>query len=296
MLKKSLFVILIILIVPFNAFGKKDKINIITTLTGNEEIGFLGLIDGVFFDENKKRLYVSDSSNSRIISYDSEFKYLSSLQPGGDLKNPASLVRTSDGRFLAVEPSRRGVLTINIRDKSIKQVDFSKVPEAEAFYPGNIAIDSGDNIYIIDRANSRVLLFNSNLQFEREVLRDNKTRISDIKIDKQGHIYTLSTIEGIVKKYDGSGKKILEFGSRGKGKDEFNFPVSLAVDEKGLIYVADQHKSKVLVFDKSGRFLFDFSELGWREGRLAYPSFIFINNSGTIFVVDRDNSRISVFR
>ncbi|MBW2645487.1 MAG: NHL repeat-containing protein [Deltaproteobacteria bacterium] len=296
MLKKSLFVILIILIVPFNAFGKKDKINIITTLTSNEEIGFLGLIDGLFFDENKKRLYVSDSSNSRILSYDSEFKYISSLQPGGDLKNPASLVRTSDGRFLAVEPSRRGVLTINIRDKSIKQVDFSKVPEAEAFYPGNIAIDSGDNIYIIDRANSRVLLFNSNLQFEREVLRDNKTRISDIKVDKQGNIYTLSTIEGIVKKYDGSGKKILEFGSRGKGKDEFNFPVSLAVDEKGLIYVVDQHKSKVLVFDKSGRFLFDFSELGWREGRLAYPSFIFINNSGIIFIVDRDNSRISVFR
>ncbi|MFH1673452.1 MAG: NHL repeat-containing protein [Pseudomonadota bacterium] len=296
MLKKSLFVILILLIIPFNAFGKEDKINIITTLTSNEEIGFLGLIDGLFFDENKKRLYVSDSSNSRILSYDSELKYLSALQPGGDLKHPTSLVRTSDGRFLAVEPSRRGVLAINISEKYIKQVDFSTVPEAESFYPGNITIDSADNIYIIDRANSRVLLFNTDLQFKGEVLRDNKTRISDIKVDKQGNIYTLSTIEGIIKKYAGSGKKILEFGSRGKGKNEFNFPVSLAVDEKGLIYVVDQHKSKVLVFNQSGKFLFDFSELGWREGRLAYPSFIFINNSGTIFVVDRDNSRISVFR
>lgn len=296
MLKKSLFVILIILIVPFNAFGKKGAIDIITTLTSNEEIGFLGLIDGVFFDENKKRLYVSDSSNSRILSYDSDLKYLSALQTGGDLKHPTSLVRTSDGRFLVVDPSRKGVLTINIRQKSIKQVDFSKIPEAEAFYPGNIAIDSGDNIYIIDKAASRVLLLNSNLQFKREVLRDKKTRISDIKVDKQGNIYTLSTIEGIVKKYDGSGKKILEFGRRGKGKDEFNFPVSLAVGDKGLIYVVDQHKNKVLVFDKRGEFLFDFSGLGWREGRLAYPSFIFINNSGTIFVVDRDNSRVSVFR
>ncbi len=296
MLKKSLFVVLIILIVPFNAFGKKDTVDIITTLTSNEEIGFLGLIDGVFFDENKQRLYVSDSSNNRILSYDSELKYLSALQPGGDLKHPTSLVRTSDGRFLVVEPSRKGILTINISQKSVKQVDFSKVPEAETFYPGNIAIDSADNVYIIDRANSRVLLFNPNLQFEREVLRDTKTRISDIKVDNQGNIYTLSTIEGVVKKYDGSGRKILEFGRRGQDKNEFNFPVSLAVDEKGLIYVVDQHKNKVLVFDKSGGFLFDFSGLGWREGRLAYPSFIFINNSGTIFIVDRDNSRISVFR
>lgn len=298
MLKKSLFIfyIILFLIIPLSAFGKTDTINIITTLTGNEDVGPLGLIGGIFFDENKKRLYVSDASNGRFLSYDSEFKYLSVFQPGGDLKYPTGLVRTSDGRFLVVEPSKRGILMINVRQKSIKLVDFSDVPKADTFYPGHLTIDSADNIYVIDRANTRVLLFNSNLRFKKEILRKNKTRISDIKIDKQGNIYTLNTIEGIVRKYDGSGKKILEFGKRGTGKDEFNFPVSLAVDQKGLIYVVDQHKSKVLVFDKKGAFLFAFSRLGWREGRLAFPSFISINNSGTIFVVDRDNSRVSIFK
>ncbi len=298
MLKKFLFIfhVLLLLLIPLNVFGKADTVNIITTLTGNEDIGPLGLIGGIFFDENKKRLYVSDSSNRRILAYDSEFKYLSALQPGGDLDYPAGLVRGSNGRFIVVEPSKKGVLTIDIKRKSVKLLDFSNVPEGDTFYPGNMTIDSADNIYIIDRANSRVLLFNSNLRFKREVLRENTTSISDIKVDKQGNIYTLSTIEGLVRKYDGSGKKILEFGKRGKGKDEFGFPVSLAVDQKGLIYVVDQHKSKILVFDKRGKFLFAFSRLGWREGRLAFPSFIFINNSGTIFVVDRGNSRISIFK
>jgi DNA-binding beta-propeller fold protein YncE len=298
MQKKSLFVFysVLLLIIPLHAFGKADGINIITTLTSNKDIGQLGLIGGVFFDENKKRLYVSDSSNRRILSYDSEHKYLSAWQPGEALTSPTSLVRTSDGRFLVVEPFKRGIVRVDMQQKAIKLVNFAAVPESDTFYPGNIAIDHADNIYIIDRSHSRVLLFNSDLEFKREIVKEDKATMNDIKVDKQGNIYVLSTIEGIIKKYDSSGKKILEFGKRGTGEDAFSFPVSLAVDQKGLIYVVDQHKSKILVFDRKGTFLFAFSRLGWREGRLAFPSFIFINDAGMIFVVDRDNSRISIFQ
>ena len=298
MQKKSLFIFysVLLLIIPLHAFGKADGVHIITTLTSNKDIGQLGLIGGVFFDESKKRLYVSDSTNRRILSYDAELQYLSTWQPGEALISPTSLVRTRDGKFLLSEPSKRGIVTVDMEQKSIKPVDFSAVPEADTFYPGNMAIDHADNIYIIDRANSRVLLFNADLQFKREILRENKATMHDIKVDKQGNIYLLNTIEGTVKKYDGSGKKILEFGKRGKGEDAFSFPISLAVDQKGLIYVADQHKSRILVFDNKGTFLFAFARLGWREGRLAFPSFIFINDAGMIFVVDRDNSRISIFQ
>ena len=297
MQKKSLFVFcMLLLIIPLHAFGKADGVHIITTLTGNKDIGQLGLIGGVFFDENKERLYVSDSSNKRILSYDAELKYLSAWQPGEALTSPTGLVKTSYGTFLVVEPSTRGILSIDMQQRSIEPIDFSAVPEADTFYPGRIAIDHQDNIYIIDRAHSRVLLFNADLQFKREILRENKRTMNDIKVDKQGNIYVLSTIEGIVTKYDSSGKKVLEFGKRGQGEDAFNFPVSLAVDQKGLIYVVDQHKSKLLVFDKRGTFLFAVSRLGWREGRLAFPSFVFINDAGMIFVVDRDNARISIFQ
>ena len=298
MQKKSLLIFysVLLLIIPVHAFGKADGVHIITTLTGNKDIGQLGLIGGVFFDENKKRLYVSDSSNKRILSYDAELKYLSAWQPGEALASPTGLVRTSDGTFIVVEPSIRGILKVDMQQRSIEPVDFSAVPEADTFYPGRIAIDPQDNIYIIDRAHSRVLLFNADLQFKREIVQEGKATMNDIKVDKQGNIYVLSTIEGIVTKYDSAGKKVLEFGQRGQGEDAFNFPVSLAVDQKGLIYVVDQHKSKILVFDNRGTFLFAVSKLGWWEGRLAFPSFIFINNAGMIFVVDQDNSRISIFQ
>lgn len=287
---------LFLLVVPVNASGKTDSFSIVTTLTSNEAVGRLGLIGGVLFDENSQRLYVCDSSNKRILSYDSKFKYLDALQPGEGLNCPAGLVRTSNGKFIVVDPTKKSVMVIDTRKRSVKPLDSSKVPRADSFFPGRIAMDSADNIYIIDRANSRVLLFGPKLQFKREIVRDDTRVMSDVKVDRKGSIYTLSTIEGRVTKYDASGKKVLEFGKRGKDKGEFSFPVSLAIDGKGLIYVVDQHKSNVMVFDGKGKFLFDFSRFGWREGRLSFPSYIFINNSNKIFVVDRGNSRISIFR
>ena len=298
MIKKYILIfnVFLLLIVPIKAYGKKDAINIITTLGSNRDVGILGLIGGVFFDEIKKRLYITDSSNCRILSYDSEFNYLSALHPKDDLKNPTSILRVIDGRFLVVDPAKRSIVVIDVAQKLINLLDLSGVPDSAAFNPGRMAIDSDGNIYITDRANNRILIFNSNLKFNKEVIKDSKIRFNDIKVDRQGYIYTLSTVEGIARKYDKSGKKILEFGSRGKGRDKFSFPVSLAVDNQGLIYIVDQHKNKILVFDRKGKFLFNFSRTGWIEGCLATPSYIFINSSDTIFVVDRDNSRVSIFK
>ncbi len=256
MIKKYILVfnIFLLLIVPMKAYGKahskKDAINIITTLGSNQDVGILGLIGSVFFDEIKKRLYVTDSSNCRILSYDSESNYLSALNPKEGLKNPTSILRTIDGRFLVVEPSKRNVVVIDVAQKSINLLDLAEVPDSATFNPGRMAIDSDGNIYIIDRANNRILVFNSNLKFNKEVIKESKIRFDDIKVDRDGYIYTLSTLEGIARKYDRSGKKILEFGGRGKGRDEFSFPTSLAVDDKGLIYIVDQHKNKIFVFDR----------------------------------------------
>ena len=212
------------------------------------------------------------------------------------MKNPTTILRATDGRFLVVEPTKRSVFIIDVAQKSINLLDLARVPESTTFNPGKMTIDFDGNIYIIDRANNRILIFDSNLKFNKEVIRESKIRFNDIKVDSQGYLYTLSTLKGIARKYDSSGKKILEFGSRGKGRGEFSFPTSLAVDNKGLIYIVDQHKNKILVFDRKGKFLFDFSRPGWIEGRLSMPSYIFINNSDTIFVVDRDNSRVSIFK
>ena len=299
MYRKINFVILFLsffLIIPATApDAGKVRVKHLTSITGNKETGRFNLLGGVFFDENKKRLYFTDTTNSRILAFDADFKYVSEFTAGGALSSPTSIVKNSKGKFFVAEPAKGKILAIDIGEKSVKPIDFSAVSGANPVYAGNMAVDSEDRLYIVDKANQRILIFDSDLKFEREIPVEGSRRLMDVKIDKAGCIYALNTTDGSICVYDGNGKLLLRFGTRGTDKDEFDFPTSLAIDRKGLIYVTDQHKNKVLVFNNNGRFLFAFSQLGWREGRLHRPSFIYINNSGQIFIVDRANTRISVF-
>lgn len=273
----------------------EGKVKHLTSITGNKEIGHFGLLGGVFFDESKNRIYFTDSTNGRILAFDNEFRYISKFTGGGALTFPNSIVRDSKGKFFVTEPTKGHVLVIDIARKSIKPIEFSAVPKANPVSPGNMAIDSADYLYIVDRANQRIIVFNAKLQFERLILVEGGRGLKDVKVDKQGRIYALNSIDGSICVYNGRGNRILKFGNRGTGKGEFDFPASLSINEKGMIFVVDQHKNQILVFNDKGRFLFNVSLLGWREGRLHLPSFIHINKSGRIFVVDQGNARISVF-
>jgi DNA-binding beta-propeller fold protein YncE len=274
---------------------QKARVKHLTSITGNKEIGRLGLLGGVFFDEEKQRLYVTDATNHRILSFDADFKYLSEFTGGGALAHPTSIVKDSSGKFFVAEPTKAQVLLIDMARKSIKPVDFSGIPSGNPIYPGNMAIDSKDYLYLVDEANQRVLVFDPDVRFQRQILVKEGQGLRDVKVDAAGRIYTLSAIDGSVRVYDREGNLLLKFGKRGADRGEFNFPASLAVDQKGLIYVVDQHRNQILVFNKEGRFGFDFSQLGWREGRLHLPAFIYMNQMGQIFIVDRENARVSIF-
>ena len=288
--------LLLSLILPGNALcAGKARVKHLTSITGNKEIGCFGMLGGVFFDEGKERLYVTDSTNNRILAFDADLKYVSEFTGGGALAFPTSIVKDSNGRFFVAEPTKGHVLMVDMARKSMEPIDFSAVPQANPIYPGNMAVDSADRLFVVDKANQRILVFGPELQFEREILVKDGQGLMDVKVDAAGRIYALSTVDGSVCVYDHQGNLLAKFGKRGADQGEFDFPSSLAVDRKGLIYVVDQHKSQVLVFNKDGQFLFAFSRLGWREGRLHLPSFIYISKSGHIFIVDRENARISVF-
>jgi DNA-binding beta-propeller fold protein YncE len=296
MIHVFVFLFLLSWFLPASGFcEQKARVKHLTSITGNKQIGRLGLLGGVFFDEEKKRLYVTDATSDRILSFDADFKYLSEFTGGGVLAHPTSIVKDSSGKFFVAEPTKGQVLLIDMARKSIESIGFSGVPGGNPIYPGNMAIDSADHLYLVDEANQRILVFDPNVRFQRQILVKGGQGLRDVKVDAAGRIYALSAIDGSIRVYDPEGNLLLKFGKRGDGKAGFDFPASLAVDQKGLIYVVDQHRNQVLVFNKEGRFAFVFSQLGWREGRLHSPSFIFTNQAGQIFIVDRENARVSVF-
>jgi len=106
-----ILIVLCVLFVPASGFCKqKSRVKHLTTITGNKEIGHFGLLGGVFFDENKNRLYMADTTNNRILAFDSDLKFVSEFTAGGALDSPTSLVRDGRGRFFVAEPGKGRVL------------------------------------------------------------------------------------------------------------------------------------------------------------------------------------------
>ena len=116
--------------------------------------------------------------------------------------------------------------------------------------PHNVVIDKDDNIYIADRENHRIQVFDSEGKFL--TMWNNIHRADGICLDAEGNFFVgeLSGMPGMdgcpglghrVSIYNLEGKRLTRFGDpeEGEGPGQFIAPHGLAVDSRGDLYVGD---------------------------------------------------------
>lgn len=276
--------------------GEKIGVKAVAIITGDEIMGRFNQPSGLFFDEVKKRLYVADSGNGRLVSFDSEFKYLAELTNEG-MKLPTTLVRNKEGQFFILDSGKAEIIFIDLEKKIVESFPLTGVPSGkEQFAPGRMAIDKDNRLYMIDKLNRRMIVVEPTGAFVREIKVQEKDffGFTDVKVDEKGDVYAIDAIAGIVYIFDDKGVIVSRFGKREDKKYDFRFPTSLAVDKNGLIYIADQHAGRILVFDKKGVFQYPMLKPGAKEGELSSPSYIFIDSEGRIYVID--GNRVKIFQ
>ncbi|MDY6933996.1 MAG: NHL repeat-containing protein [Spirochaetota bacterium] len=298
--KLKIFFFLILLDMSFIVKGEiyaGETLRFIATIHGDEVSKPFNQPCGFFYDESRKRIYIADTRNNRLVSYDSQFTFLSEFSAEGKLELPTSLVRDRRGRLIVTESKKNQVTLIDIKNKKYDPLDFSKVPTGDPVVPGNLAIDKKNQLYVVDRANKRILVFNESGKYIRGItIKEGLGGFNDVKVGEDGNIYAIDTLKGRVYIFNQEGKLLRKFGERNKGEGKFDFPVSLAVDRRGLVYVIDRHKNRLLVYNQKGDYIEGYSQIGWKEGRFYYPTYIFIDQSQRIFIIDRDNNRIQVYK
>ena len=151
-----------------------------------------------------------------------------------------------------------------------------------------------NEVYVCDRNNHRIQIFDLDLNFVRSIGSRGKGRGDfdkplDVKFDTAGNMYVAEWGNERVQVMDRSGQFIQEFGE-GKLKR----PSGLHIADK-YVYVSDLSGDCIVVYETSGQFVTSFGRPGQNEGEFDYPSCITSCVDGYIHVCDMLNNRVQIF-
>ncbi len=173
---------------------------------------------------------------------------------------------------------------------------------------------NGDNIWLTDSWGDRVLEFDANGNFIRQIgkagFRDatgtSLDYVNDVASDSSGNVWVVDAGANHVVKYDATGKKIQELGKAWQGgsdNEHFNNPISIAFDGHGNIYVSDSGvwgdwgNHRVQIFDPSGNYLATIGETGQAgddNQHLHRPRGLAVDRD-LLYVADTANHRVQIF-
>ncbi|MFH0957990.1 MAG: peptidyl-alpha-hydroxyglycine alpha-amidating lyase family protein [Pseudomonadota bacterium] len=195
---------------------------------------------------------------------------------------------------------------------------WAKLPAGESFLDiGGISIDRQDRLYIFNRSNRPMMVFDCDGNFQTSWGEKHFTRGHGSCIGPDGSIYCTDDKNHTVIKFDSDGNVMMVLGSKDKSSDTgyrdvpdlferissitkggppFNRPTGVALLSSGEIYVCDGYaNARVHKFNPDGKLLFSWGEPGPGPGQFRLPHSIFIDRRDRIWVSDRENSRVQIF-
>lgn len=162
-------------------------------------------------------------------------------------------------------------------------VDFCEWPGK-----GFLITDSeAQNIYLLSVDGKRVGLLNDSLSLNQP------TGIAFIK--SKNEIWVLETKSHCIAVLNMNGEKINEYGKRGTGKAEFNYPTHIWVDGKGKVFITDSMNHRIQIFNEEGKFIDSFGQAGDATGYFARPKGVATDTFGNIYVVDALFHTVQIF-
>jgi DNA-binding beta-propeller fold protein YncE len=192
-----------------------DKVFGLDKNTGNVVVSFkttekFNNPSGIVYDADRERLYMSDTRNHLIRTFDKDGKSLLTIgkkgRDDGELNGPSYLALDGNGRLYVVDTFNCRVQIFDPEGKFVKKIGRMGDSPGSFSRPAGIGVDSEGHIYVVDTAFSNFQIFND------------------------------------------EGKLLLWIGKAGTGAGEFSLPTGMYIDSQDRIYITDTFNRRVQVF------------------------------------------------
>jgi len=204
-----------------------------------------------------EEVWVSDRFYHTIYVFDLDGKYLRKFVPKNEKLDWTPLAFSFDAsgalRVTDVGNTKKHQLVYFSADGSrtasvgkTAQVNAVQEQPGNFLFPNGVAVADNGDVYVSDGNNRRVQVFDSKGTFLRFV--DTSGVPRGIAYDKKKRLYVADALAHTVAVFDDKGKMITQFGERGFGPGQFNYPNDIALDDGGRIYITDRENNQVQVW------------------------------------------------
>jgi sugar lactone lactonase YvrE len=168
---------------------------------------------------------------------------------------------------------------------------WQKIGRVQFASPVAVAKRNG-SFYVADSTLGRVIVFgeDARLQFQ---LTNHLSRPSGLVI-LHDQLFVADSQRHAIAVFDLRGTFLREFGRRGTGQGEFNFPTHLAASADRL-YVTDSMNSRVQIFEPDGAFKGELGQAGDRPGQFGRPKGLAVDMAGRVYAVDALFDNLQIF-
>ncbi|MEK2689458.1 NHL repeat-containing protein [Bdellovibrio sp. GT3] len=299
-----------------------------------KKIGGLGSGNGQFSlpmsvaSDSQSNFYIADFMNSRIQKFSPLGVHLENIGTTGGtgdglLSRPWGLAIDSQDNLYATECQGTSINYLkkykpNISTGLYEFEDVKGGSEGNGANdfdcPRGVAIDSNDDIFVVDADNYRVVkidkvTWNAVSNFGSLGPGNGKfgmpgfsSDMNDIVIDADNNIYVSEAYPTIkIQKFSAAGIYERHFGNGvGTGDSELQDPKGLGLDNSGNLLVGDQIQGTAVgygqIFKSDGTFLEKWKSGGSDPGEIAKPFGVAVYKSEFIVVIDNGNKRASLFK
>ncbi|MEM7252764.1 MAG: peptidyl-alpha-hydroxyglycine alpha-amidating lyase family protein [Pseudomonadota bacterium] len=177
--------------------------------------------------------------------------------------------------------------------------DWGKLPSSIAWgFISQVAVDSTNSVYVLQRANPPVLVFNPDGTYARSIGDNDILDGHGITIDSADRVWLVDRDAHQVIAFTPGGDRIFSLGQRGEPREgaPFNHPTSVAVADDGQIYVADGYgNTRVHHFNPDGELIRSWGTAGSGPGEFSTPHGVMVSQCDEVLVIDRENHRVQRF-
>jgi DNA-binding beta-propeller fold protein YncE len=164
-----------------------------------------------------------------------------------------------------------------------------------------VAVDSKDQVYVFNRGEHPMIVFDRDGNFLRSWGEGVFRRAHGLHIDRHDNLYCTDDGDHTVRRCTTAGKVELVIGVPGKpapfmSGEPFHRCTHTALSPSENIYVSDGYgNARVHKFSPAGKLLMSWGESGSGPGQFNIAHNIATDADGWVYVADRENHRIQVF-